>query len=111
MVDSDFKSFHFGHKSFPNRGHEHANEDRSLLLLPLGAELVGARVGFQPVVELGGFLRQTRGASNHSLSLVALLCEGYSSCYEGEQGPHGSRYRFVALRSDECAIRRALTPL
>ena len=54
--------------------------------MPLGAELVGARVGFQPVVELGGFLRQARGASNHSLSLVALLCEGYSSCYEGERG-------------------------
>ena len=41
--------------------------------------------------EFGGFLRQACGASYNPCSLVALLCEGCSSCYEGEQGPHGSR--------------------
>ena len=39
----DFKSFCFGHKTFPNRGHEHTNEDRALLL-PLDALLDGVMV-------------------------------------------------------------------
>lgn len=43
----DFKSFCFGHKTFPNRGHEHTNEDRALLL-PLDTLLPGVMVRRTP---------------------------------------------------------------